>query len=651
MRVHGTLPIALLSLLLLVAGAPPSRAQDPPSLLHFQARLADSAGAPIVGPVSLDVRLYDAAAAGVLLWSETHAATALDGVVNVLLGSVTPLGSGLFDGGDRWLALRVGNDLEMVPRTRIASVPFARRAATVAALSSGTVIPNGLIQSAHVLDLTIATSDLADGSVTASKIAPGAVKAAALAAGAVTAAALAPASVGSGVLLPSAVDGTAIADLSVGTADLANGSVTSAKLGANAVTSAAIASSAVGSSQIANGSIAAADLASPMVSTSNPAVDVESTAAANGSIALRARTTSAGAFVAGLVGESTVSGSGRGVVGLASNATQTGTTYGVFGTSTTTLGSGVYGYASSTSGSNYGVYGVSESNTGTGVIGLAASPVGSAIGVYGRSQAPIGSAVRAESTAATGAAYGVFATAISPSGYAGFFVNQTSSSSATAGVFADHYSSTGRGVRGDAGIGSGGVSYGVRGKTYSASGFGVYADGDFGGNGAKFFVQPHPADASKEIRFVCLEGNESGTYFRGTGRIVGGAAVVEVPEEFRLVTEAQGLTGQLTPIGDLAVLCVESVDLDRVVVRGTADVDFSYFVNGVRRGYSGLSPIRENQGWIPEVRGVPFATQYPAALRRILVENGTLHEDFTPNEETAKRLGWTLREPAAGDFR
>ena len=41
-------------------------------------------------------------------------------------------------------------------------------------------------------------------------------------------------------------------------------------------------------------------------------------------------------------------------------------------------------------------------------------------------------------------------------------------------------------------------------------------------HGIKSFVQPHPADASKEIRFVCLEGNESGTYFRGSGRVVGG---------------------------------------------------------------------------------------------------------------------------------
>jgi hypothetical protein len=89
---------------------------------------------------------------------------------------------------------------------------------------------------------------------------------------------------------------------------------------------------------------------------------------------------------------------------------------------------------------------------------------------------------------------------------------------------------------------------------------------------------------------------------------------------------------------------VESQDLERIVVRGDRDVEFAYFANGVRRGFAGHRAIQPNQGWVPQARGVPFGTQYPQALRRILVENGTLREDFTPNEETARRLGWTLEE-------
>ena len=43
------------------------------------------------------------------------------------------------------------------------------------------------------------------------------------------------------------------------------------------------------------------------------------------------------------------------------------------------------------------------------------------------------------------------------------------------------------------------------------------------------------------------------------------------------------------------------------------------------------------------VRGV--GNQYPPAYRQLLVENGILNADFTPDEDTAAALGWTLREP------
>ncbi len=35
-------------------------------------------------------------------------------------------------------------------------------------------------------------------------------------------------------------------------------------------------------------------------------------------------------------------------------------------------------------------------------------------------------------------------------------------------------------------------------------------------SGSKNFVEPHPTDPSKEIRYASLEGREVGTYFRGT---------------------------------------------------------------------------------------------------------------------------------------
>jgi hypothetical protein len=191
---------------------------------------------------------------------------------------------------------------------------------------------------------------------------------------------------------------------------------------------------------------------------------------------------------------------------------------------------------------------------------------------------------------------------------------------------------------------------GVVGYTWDSQSAAIWSNGKLEVSGSKNFVQPHPTDSSKEVVFTCLEGNESGTYFRGTSELSRGRAVIEVPEEFRLVTDEHGLSVQLTPVGRRAVLWVESQDLDRVVVRGDADVTFHYQVHGVRRGFGEDERIRDAKLFIPELRGVPFGTQYPDELRQILVENGTLNPDFTPNEATAAARGWKLREPGERDL-
>ena len=229
-------------------------------------------------------------------------------------------------------------------------------------------------------------------------------------------------------------------------------------------------------------------------------------------------------------------------------------------------------------------------------------------------------------------------------GPAPIFGWNTATSGVANGVLGQSSSTIGRGVIGLASAFSG-VTYGVYGQTFSSNGYGVFSFGDFGGNGAKYFIQPHPYDPSKEIRFVCLEGNESGTYFRGSTRLVAGRAVIDVPEEFRLVTEADALTVQVTAKGPNAGLWVETETLDQIVVRGNGNVQFNYFVNGVRRGFADLELIRENHGYVPKVRGVPYGTQYREGHRQILVENGILNADFTPNEATAAMMGWTLRDP------
>ncbi len=193
-------------------------------------------------------------------------------------------------------------------------------------------------------------------------------------------------------------------------------------------------------------------------------------------------------------------------------------------------------------------------------------------------------------------------------------------------------------------VGSHGLSGGGPANNWS-----VFAFGDVGATGTKFFVQPHPDDPDRVVNFVCLEGNENGTYFRGTARLTGGLVEIAIPEEWMLVTEEEGITVQVTP-RDLALLAVPVKSRDRIVVSGDRDVEFDYFVNGVRRGFAGYTPFSQNLMLRPEVIGLQFGRQYPQAWRDLLVQNGILYEDYTPNLETAARLGWPLRYPTVDEL-
>jgi hypothetical protein len=169
----------------------------------------------------------------------------------------------------------------------------------------------------------------------------------------------------------------------------------------------------------------------------------------------------------------------------------------------------------------------------------------------------------------------------------------------------------------------------------------AFANG-IAGTGTKSFVEPHPADASKAIRYVSLEGNEAGTYFRGRGRFERGLARIAVPEDFRIVTDPDGLTVQITPIGEMASYAVVKAGLDEIVVKASRNVEFFYAVNGVRRAYKGWQPIVSSEEFfMPESADQKLPAYFGEEERRRLITNGTYRPDGTVNMETAERLGWT----------
>ena len=190
------------------------------------------------------------------------------------------------------------------------------------------------------------------------------------------------------------------------------------------------------------------------------------------------------------------------------------------------------------------------------------------------------------------------------------------------------------------GISNSGEGAGVGGQADSPATFGVFAFGDLGASGAKPFVEPHPSDASKEIRYVALEGPEAGTYFRGTATTAGGKAVIQVPDTFRTVTAEEGLTVQLTPMGDFAQMMVMSQDLNEIIVRSTRDVTFHYLVQGVRRAFTDWQVVADGHHFRPTSPTQTMPSWLTQEAKRRLIANGTYNADGTVNMETAERLGW-----------
>ena len=171
---------------------------------------------------------------------------------------------------------------------------------------------------------------------------------------------------------------------------------------------------------------------------------------------------------------------------------------------------------------------------------------------------------------------------------------------------------------------------------------GLHTVGNTSATGTKSFVEPHPTDATKVIRYVAMEGGEAGTYFRGKGRFVNGLAVIPVPEHFRLVTDEDGLTVQITPIGFSARVSVTSASLNEIVAESSRDVEFYYHVNGVRQTFKDFRPMDDaNTYYMPDSPTSIMPESYSPAQKQRLIANGTYNADGTVNMVTADRLGWT----------
>jgi hypothetical protein len=367
--------------------------------------------------------------------------------------------------------------------------------------------------------------------------------------------------------------------------------------------------------------------------------------AASGNPLILANNTGGGDGLAGIANSvhAGVSGAnsstGPGVYGLSTNGPglygESVALRGVFATSQQNDGL----YAEAFAAGKSGVVGVHRVGTGNGVYGqTSASSTDDSAGVYGFNTVGIG--VFGGSLGDSGA--GVVGQAIGANGIGVYGMSSTGagvsgSSTGNPGVYGESENS-----RGVYGRDFNGVA-GVYGQSNTA--WAVFALGNLGVTGTKSFVEPHATDPAKEIRYVTLEGPEAGTYFRGKAQLVGGHARIEVPDHFQTVTAAEGLTVQLTPIGQPVVLYCITTSLETIEVGGTADVAFNYQVNGVRKAFTDFAPVQANVSFIPEsaAQAKELAASLSAESVRRLIANGTLNADHSVNAETARRLGWDQR--------
>jgi len=122
-------PVRIVFTLVAVAVSLPAGAQEQ-RLLGYQGRLLRADGTAATGTAGVTFAVFDAASGGTPLWSETQTLGLSDGFYSTFLGLVALPGDGVFDGGVRWLELRVGSET-LLPRQPIGAVPRSLSAQSV----------------------------------------------------------------------------------------------------------------------------------------------------------------------------------------------------------------------------------------------------------------------------------------------------------------------------------------------------------------------------------------------------------------------------------------------------------------------------------------------------------------------------------------
>jgi len=119
-----------------------------PKTIHYQGKLTEPDGTPVIGEHTVTMRLYDDFTAGTKRWEEQHRLNFLredQGVLSLDLGSRTPF-EGLVSFNDPvFLSIEIDTGGELVPRQALTSVGYALNANQLNGASVGTT-PRSIVQ-------------------------------------------------------------------------------------------------------------------------------------------------------------------------------------------------------------------------------------------------------------------------------------------------------------------------------------------------------------------------------------------------------------------------------------------------------------------------------------------------------------------------
>jgi len=156
--------ITIISLILVDLFTMNTVAQDStstvPQMINYQGYLTDAAGQALTGSHQITFRLYEEpTGVASIKWEEIHTSlNVVDGLFNVLLGSINPLTPEHLD-GKRYLEIKVGNEVEMTPRMQLGSAAYALQADKMEPDFDSGWFAVGLRQH-HALDLGFTLTDL-----------------------------------------------------------------------------------------------------------------------------------------------------------------------------------------------------------------------------------------------------------------------------------------------------------------------------------------------------------------------------------------------------------------------------------------------------------------------------------------------------------